>query len=50
MVFIEESILTSIEVYIKMVAVQIDDVNRSLVSGDILTIIISQESLGDVVD
>ena len=33
-----------------MIAVQLDDVNCTLVSGDILTIIVCQEFLGDVVD
>ena len=33
-----------------MVAVKLDDVNRALVSGDVLTVIVRQESFGDVVD
>ena len=50
LVFLEESLLQSNEVYIKMVAVQLDDVNRALVSSDVVTVIVRQESFGDVVD
>ena len=33
-----------------MVAVQLDEVNRSLVSIDVLTVIVGKESFRDVVD
>ena len=33
-----------------MITVQLDDIYQTLVSVDILTIIVRQESLGDVVD
>ena len=36
--------------YSDMIAVQLDNVNRTLVRVDILSIIIGRESLGDVVD
>ena len=50
MVFHKESLLRSVEVYSEMVAVQLDDVDRALVSSDVLTVIIRQESFEDVVD
>ena len=49
MVILEESLLRSVEVYSDMIAVQLDDFYQTLVSVDILTIIISQESFKDVV-
>ena len=36
--------------YSNMIAVQLDDLYQTLVSVDILMIIVHQESLGDVVD
>ena len=33
-----------------MVAVQLDEVHRELVSSDVLAVFIGQESFGDVVD
>ena len=45
LVLLEESLLRSIEVYIDMIAVQLDDVYRTLVSVDILTVIVRQKSL-----
>ena len=33
-----------------MIAVQLDDGNRALVGGDVLTVIVRQEYFGDVVD
>ena len=50
LVLLEDSLLWSIEVYSKIIAVQLDDVNRALISGDILTVIVRQESFGDVLD
>ena len=45
LVILGESLLRSVEVYSDMIAVQLDDVNRSLVGGDVLTVIVRQESL-----
>ena len=50
LVLLIESLLRSVEVYSDMITVQLDDVYQALVCVDILTIIIRQESLGDVVD
>ena len=50
LVLLEESLLRSVEVYSDMIAVQLDEVFLTLVSVDILTIIVRQESLGDVMD
>ena len=50
LVLLEESLLQSVEVYRDMITVQLDDVYRTLMSGDILTVIVRQESFGDVVD
>ena len=50
LVLLEESLLQIVEVYSDMIAVQIDDVYRTLVSVDIFTVIVRQKSLGDVVD
>ena len=36
--------------YSEMVAVQLDEVHRALMSSVVLTVIIGQESFGDVVD
>ena len=50
LVILGESLLQSVEVYSDMIAVQLDDVNRSLVRGDVLTFIVRQESFGDFMD
>ena len=50
LVFLEKSLLRSVKVYSDMIAVQLDDVYQTLVSVDILTIIVRQESLKDVMD
>ena len=50
LVLLEESLLQSVEVYSEMISVQIDDVNRALVGSDVLTVIVRQESFGEVVD
>ena len=48
--FHEESLIRNDEVYSDMVAVQLDDINRALVGGDVVTVIVRQESFGYVVD
>ena len=49
LVFLEESPFLSVELYSEMVVVQLDDLNRALVIGDVLKVIVGQESFGDVV-
>ena len=48
LVLLEESLLQSVEVYIEMISVQIDDVNRALVRSDVMTFTLHQESFGEV--
>ena len=50
LVLLEESLLQSVEVYIEMIAVQLDDFYQTLVIVDILKVIVHQEYLGDVLD
>ena len=50
LVLLEESLLRSVEVYSKMIPVQLNEVYQTLVSGDVLTAIVRQESFRDVVD
>ena len=50
LILLEESLLQSVEVYSDMIALQLDDVYRTLVSVDTLTIIVCQESFRDVLD
>ena len=50
MVLLEKSLLRSVEVYRDMISVQLDDVYQTLVSVDILTVILRQESFRDVMD
>ena len=36
--------------YSKMIDVQLDEVHRALMGSDVLTVIIGEDSFGDVVD
>ena len=46
----EESLHRSVEMYSNVISVQLDDVDRTLMSVDVFSVIVGQESLRDVVD
>ena len=48
LILLEESLLRSVEVYSDMIAVQFDDVDQTLMSVDVFSIIVGQQSIGDV--
>ena len=50
LILLDESLLRINEIYSDVIAVQFDDVNRTLISVDVFSFFLGQESLGDVVD